>query len=333
MKLSKIAGFISGTLIGDGNFEVSDIASYKLANSKQISFISSQKHLKECSAGALLIPPGIEPDRPSIISKNPKLDFAKIILFFRPEKELKKGIHETALYSNKVNFGKDIFIGPYVEIEDNVSIGDRCQISAGVKIAEGVVIGEDCTIFPNVVIYSNVLLGSRVTLHAGVVIGSDGFGYVEEASGKHMKFPQTGRVILEDDVEIGSNSTIDRGTIEETRICSGTKIDNQVQIAHNVFVGENCLLASQVGIAGSVKIGKNVYFGGKSGSIENVEIEDDVKMAATSVASKRLKSGKTYFGFPAEEIGIAKRNLSYLRRLPDLFKKFSSFKKNEENND
>ena len=333
MRLSKIAGFINGDLIGDGDFEVSDIADYKSASSKELSFVFSEKNLKECSAGALIIPSEIQSDRPSIISRNPKLDFAKIIPLFRPDKDLKIGLDETALYGKNVKLGKNIFIGPYVVIGDDVSIGDRCQISAGTKIGEGVIIGEDCKISPNVVLYSDVVIGSRVILHAGVVIGSDGFGYVQEESGDHLKFPQTGVVVLEDDVEVGANSTIDRGTIEETRICSGTKIDNQVQIAHNVFVGENCLLASQVGIAGSVKIGKNVYFGGQSGSIEHVEIEDNVKLAAKSAASKKLITGKTYFGFPAEEIGIAKRNLSLLRRLPDLFKKFSSFDKDEEKND
>jgi len=333
MRLSKIAGFISGTLTGDGNFEVSDIAEYKNASSKELSFVILEKNLKECSAGALIIPSSIEPDRPSIISKNPKLDFAKAISLFRPVKDLKKSIHETAVYSNNVKFGEDIFIGPYVVVENNVSIGDRTQISAGVKIGEDVIIGHDCMISPNVILHSNVVIGSRVSLHAGVVIGSDGFGYVQDESGNHVKFPQTGTVIIEDDVEIGANSTIDRGTIEETRICSGTKIDNQVQIAHNVLIGEDCLLASQVGIAGSVKIVKNVFFGGKSGSIEHVEIEDNVRLAAKSVATKKLESGKTYFGFPAEEIGIAKRNLSYLRRLPKFYKRFSSFEKNEENND
>jgi UDP-3-O-[3-hydroxymyristoyl] glucosamine N-acyltransferase len=333
MRLSKIAGFISGDLRGNGNFDVSDIADYRNANCKELSFISSEKNLKESSAGALIIPPDVKADRPSIISRNPKLDFAKIITLFRPVKDFEIGIHETVIYGNNVQLAEDIFIGPYVVIEDNVSIGNRTCISSGVKISENVIIGEDCKIFPNVVLYPNVVIGARVTLHAGVIIGSDGFGYVQEKSGSHLKFPQTGTVIIEDDVEIGANSTIDRGTIDETRVCSGTKIDNQVQVAHNVLIGENCLLAAQVGIAGSVKIGKNVYFGGQSGSIEHVEIEDNVKIAAKSAATKKLKTGKTYFGFPAEEIGIAKRKLSLLRRLPDIYKKFSSFNKNEGNDD
>ena len=176
MRLSKIAGFINGDLIGDGDFEVSDIADYKSASSKELSFVFSEKNLKECSAGALIIPQEIQSDRPSIISRNPKLYLAKIIPLFRPDKDLKIGLDETALYGKNVKLGKNIFIGPYVVIGDDVSIGDRCQISAGTKIGEGVIIGEDCKISPNVVLYSDVVIGSRVILHAGVVIGSDGFG-------------------------------------------------------------------------------------------------------------------------------------------------------------
>ena len=219
---------------------------------------------------------------------------------------------------------KNIFIGPYVVIGDDVSIGDRCQISAGTKIGEGVIIGEDCKISPNVVLYSDVVIGSRVILHAGVVIGSDGFGYVQEESGDHLKFPQTGVVVLEDDVEVGANSTIDRGTIEETRICSGTKIDNQVQIGHNCIIGDHTIICGQAGIVGSTIIGRNCILAGGVGigGGSPIRLCDGVMVSAKATVTQSIDIPGIYSGVaPYMEHKKWLRNSTRYKDLDALFKR------------
>ncbi len=319
MLLADIANLLGGELIGDGNVDLQDVAEYERASPKDLSYVESAKKLAARSdAGALIIPRGLETDRPSISTQNPRLSFARAVSLFRPPRKFKPGIDDDARISDTARLGDGVYVGPFASLAGGVVLGDGSYIGAGVHVGENVNIGSGCFIHPNCVLCADVEIGARVTLHAGVVVGADGFGYIPDEEGRFFKYPQTGTVVIEDDVEIGANTTIDRATLTETRIGRGTKIDNQVQIAHNVVIGEDCILASQVGIAGSVTIGRGVMMGGRVGVADHVEIGDDAKLGANSGVLNSLEGGKTYMHFPATEIRDARRRIAVLKNLPKL---------------
>ena len=319
MLLADIANLLGGELIGDGSVELHDVAEYEKATPTDLSYVESAKKLSTHSgAGALIVPQGLETNRPSISTNNPRLSFARAVLLFRPPRKFRPGIDTGALVSDAARVGDGVYVGPFASIADGVVVGDDSYIAAGVHIGENVRIGPGCFIHPNCVLYADVEIGARVTLHAGVVVGADGFGYVPDEEGRFFKYPQTGTVVIEDDVEIGANSAIDRATLGETRIGRGTKIDNLVQIAHNVVIGENCVLAGQVGISGSVKIGRGVMMGGRVGVVDHVEIGDDAKLGADTGVLKSLEGGKVYMHNPATEIRDARRRIAVLKNLPKL---------------
>jgi UDP-3-O-[3-hydroxymyristoyl] glucosamine N-acyltransferase len=199
-----------------------------------------------------------------------------------------------------------------------VKLGAGTKILFGCYIGSGVTTGEDCLFYPNVTVRERCEIGARVIIHPGAVIGADGFGYIPDGD-RHIKVPQVGRVVLEDDVEIGANTTVDRATTDVTRVCAGTKIDNLVQIAHNCIIGENSILAGQVGVSGSVKTGKNVVAAGQSGLVGHIEIGDRVIMGAQAGVTKSIPAGMTVSGYPAREHGLAKKIYAYTARLPELY--------------
>lgn len=326
MRLLKIAEIFNGKLY---NFkedkEITGVSSILSAKEGDISFISEPKLkalAKKTKASAIFVKEPIEDtDIVQIVVENPQVAFYKLIDILYPEEEIKPRKAKTAKISKKANLGENIYIGDYVVIEDNVEIGNNTIIHPFTYIGKNTKIGNDCIIYPRVTIYKDTIIGNRVIIHSGSVIASDGFGYYQE-DGKHKKIKHIGKVVIEDDVEIGANVTIDRAMLDETIIKKGTKIDNLTMIAHNVQVGENTILVSQVGIAGSSKIGNNCILAGQVGVADHIKITDNVIITAKSGVGKDiLKAGVYGSGINAIEWSKWKKILFYLYRLNELFKK------------
>jgi UDP-3-O-[3-hydroxymyristoyl] glucosamine N-acyltransferase len=320
LSLKEISELVQGTLIGDGEILIRGVAGIKEAQAGQITFLSNPKYfafVADTKASAVLISQDAPvPDhKPVIVCKSPSLAFSKVIERFNPMKSrVEKGVHATAILGKGVHLGKEISIGPYVVIEDHVSIGDRSVISAGSFLGNGAKIGEDVLVYPNVTIRESTVIGNRVVIHSGTVIGSDGFGY-ETVEGVHHKIPQVGIVMIEDDVELGANVTVDRARFGKTVIGKGTKIDNLVQIAHNVEIGQSCMIVAQVGISGTTKIGNHVTLAGQVGVVGHIEVGDHVVVAAQAGVSNSIPSGEIYGGYPAVPLQEWKRNVAHIRRL------------------
>ena len=324
MKLSEIAEKFNGQLVNtDGNIEIKGLKSISSAKKGDLTFVADKKHLKDLektSASAILTFQKLDIQIPQVIVKNPQTVFYKLIGIMFPEEE-KIGISENAKISKSAKIGKDVYIGDFAVIEENVEIKDRVKIYPHCYIGKNTTIGENTIIYPNVVIYRDTVIGKNVIIHSGSVIASDGFGYYQE-DGKHKKIKHIGRVVIQDDVEIGANTTIDRAMVDETIIKRGTKIDNLVMIAHNCHIGENTILVSQVGIAGSSKVGNNVILAGQVGVADHVAIGDNVIVTAKSGVAKNLEPNKVYgSGFHAIEWSKWKKILFYIYKLPDILKK------------
>ena len=289
---------LGGELVGDPNLLINSVASLETAHQNSISFFNNPKYsdlLKSTKAAVVIINRDDLPDRSgtSIVIDNPYLYFAKVSQLLNPSKPLKKEVHKSAIIHPSCKLGQDIYIGPNVVIDENVSIDDGVVIHAGSMIEADSVIGKASVIHPHVVIKANTVIGKNCTLYAGCVIGSDGFGYAKDDS-RWLAIPQIGRVTLGDNVDIGSNSTIDRGALDDTIISSGVKIDNLVQIGHNCMIGENTIIAGCVGIAGSAKIGKNCAIGGAAMILGHLSITDDVTISPGSMITRSIKTSGTY---------------------------------------
>ena len=289
---------LGGELIGDSNILIDSVASLESAHKNSISFFNNPRYsdlLRTTKAAVVIVNRESLSFRSgvSIVIDNPYLYFAKVSQLLNPSKSLKKEVHKSAIIHPSCKLGLDIYIGPNVVIDENVSIDDGVVIHAGSMIEADSVIGKASVIHPHVVIKANTVIGKNCTLYAGCVIGSDGFGYAKDDN-KWLAIPQTGRVILGDNVDIGSNSTIDRGTLDDTIISSGVKIDNLVQIGHNCMIGENTIIAGCVGIAGSAKIGKNCAIGGAAMILGHLSITDDVTISPGSMITRSIKTSGTY---------------------------------------
>lgn len=289
---------LGGELIGDSNILINSVASLESAHKNSISFFNNPRYsdlLRTTKAAVVIVNRESLSFRSgvSIVIDNPYLYFAKVSQLLNPSKSLKKEVHKSAIVHPSCKLGLDIYIGPNVVIDENVSIDDGVVIHAGSMIEADSVIGKASVIHPHVVIKANTVIGKNCTLYAGCVIGSDGFGYAKDDN-KWIAIPQTGRVILGDNVDIGSNSTIDRGTLDDTIISSGVKIDNLVQIGHNCMIGENTIIAGCVGIAGSAKIGKNCAIGGAAMILGHLSITDNVTISPGSMITRSIKTSGTY---------------------------------------
>jgi len=289
---------LGGELIGDSNILINSVASLESAHKNSISFFNNPRYsdlLRTTKAAVVIVNRESLSFRSgvSIVIDNPYLYFAKVSQLLNPSKSLKKEVHKSAIIHPSCKLGLDIYIGPNVVIDENVSIDDGVVIHAGSMIEADSVIGKASVIHPHVVIKANTIIGKNCTLYAGCVIGSDGFGYAKDDN-KWLAIPQTGRVILGDNVDIGSNSTIDRGTLDDTIISSGVKIDNLVQIGHNCMIGENTIIAGCVGIAGSAKIGKNCAIGGAAMILGHLSITDNVTISPGSMITRSIKTSGTY---------------------------------------
>jgi len=332
--LKEIAKVIDGEIIGDEKVVISGVAGLKEASYGDITFLANPKYrtyLDKTAASAIITSRDIEAcSKPIIRTDNPSLAFTKAVSFIFPQEiEHFKGINPSARLGKNVKLGKDVAVGAYVVIEDDVSIGDKTIIYPGCYIGHHSEIGSNVLIYPNVTIRENICLGNRVIIHSGTVIGSDGFGYVA-VEGKHHKIPQVGTVVIGDDVEIGANVTIDRARFDKTIIGRGTKIDNLVQIAHNVIIGENCLIVAQAGIAGSTTIGNNVILAGQVGVVGHITIGDNSIVMAKSGVSKDLPAGTTVWGIPAKPADVAKRISACVQNLPRMHETLKELKKKIE---
>ena len=321
--LKELADLAGGTVKGKPEFVVSEILPLDLAGPNDLSFVESSKYLKKAlvlSAGALLLTPNTD----NIIKKhlievsNPRLAYVKLLRHCYRVKFPSCIIHPSSVIDPFANIAKDVSVGPNVVIEKGVSVGIGSVIMAGTVVGEGAVIGADCWIYPNVVIGHNCILGDRVIIFGGAVIGGDGFGYVPDEQGHHLKIPQRGIVVLEDDVEVGANSAIDRAVAGETRIGRGTKIDNLVQIAHNIHIGEDTIIVAQAGIAGSTTIGSHVIIAGQAGVNAHITIGDNAIVGAQGGATGSVPANTFVSGCPARPHKEQMRILGALQQLPEL---------------
>lgn len=322
--LEELGSLLGAKWIGHPAHIVTGVDTLDEASSTDVSFLANPRYLeamKQSRAGVICVSSemSIPGNKNLLISEDPSLLFQRIAaLFLAHETPLHpwSGIHSTAVIHETANIGVGVTIGPYAVIDAHASIGDHCSIGAHVYIGYETTLGSDCRIYPSVVIRERCQLGQRVIVQPGAIIGSCGFGYVPDATGRHIKLEQLGNVIVENDVEIGANTTIDRSRFKTTRIRQGTKIDNLVQIAHNVEIGEHNLIAALTGIAGSAKTGKQVMLGGQVGIVGHVELADGVMIATRGGVSKNLPRGK-YRGSPAIPISDYHRQEVHVRKLEE----------------
>src|SRR5437867_28084 len=319
MKLSEIAGLLDGELIGDPDTEVISAGKIESAKPHDITFLANpvyEKFVSRTNAAAIIVSKKFSCTNNVKLSfikvDDPYISFLKILEIISPKPELiPPGVHKSS--STQSELPEDVSVGANCYIGANCEIAGRTKILPNTVIMNGVKVGQDSIIYPSVTIYNGCRIGNRVIIHSGTVIGCDGFGQAKNPDGSYRKIPQTGVVVIEDDVEIGSNCSIDRATMGETKLCRGVKLDNQIQIAHNVYIGENTVIAAHTGIAGSTKIGKNCMLGGKVGVVGHIEICDDVIITAASNVSKSITKPGTYSGYRAQPMQKELREQAELR--------------------
>lgn len=332
---SQIALIISGKIEGDAQASVTSFGKIEEAQAGQLSFLSNPKYeeyLYHTAASIVIIGEAYElkkPVRTTLIRvKDAYFAFATLLAKYQEMQEQQlKGLQEPCYISKTAVLGQDIFIGAFAYLGENVKIGDHTKIYPGVFLGDGVQIGDNTTLYAGVKIMHQCVIGNHVSIHAGTVIGSDGFGFAPQADGSFAKVPQIGNVIVEDDVEIGANTTIDRATIGSTIIKKGAKLDNLIQIAHNVEIGSSTVVAAQAGISGSTKVGKGVMVGGQVGIVGHINIGDGAKINAQSGVSKSMKPGQAVTGSPAYDYTGALRSQALTRKLPELEQRIQQLEK------
>ncbi len=332
MKLEEICDLLGGRLEGDPDLEIHGVNGIEEGREGEISFISHKKYVAEmessqCSAFVAPEKITVSHEKAAIYVKNPHLAFVKLLNLFHPSKKEEPGISPQSFISKSAIIERDVTIYPMVYVGENTKICGNTVIHPGAFIGYNVKIGVECIVYANVSIYDGTVIGDRVVIHSGAVIGSDGFGYVLDEEGNRHKIPQVGNVVIEDEVEIGANTCIDRATVGETRILKGVKLDNLVQIAHNCVVGEDSVMAAQVGISGSCKIGKRVMMGGQVGMADHVNVGDDVMIVGQSGVPSDLEGKQIYAGSPTVKHSSWRKAQAALPKLPDLIKKARSMEK------
>ena len=321
--VAALAALVGGRVVGNADVMVERVADIDAATEKDIAFVDDAKAVQRAEdsrAACLIVPGGCRvSSKDCIEAKNPNLAFARIAVVLHPARNFKPSIHPTAIVPLSAKVDETAFIGARVCIGERVSVGASAEIHAGTVIGDDVKIGRECVIHPNVTLYANVTIGDRVILHAGVVVGADGFGYVRD-DGAYRKFPQIGTVEIEDDVEIGANSCIDRGALGYTRIGRGTKIDNLVQVAHNVSVGERVVIAAQTGISGSTVVEDDCVIGGQVGMGDHARVERGAIIGSKAgvLPGKIVRGGQVYWGVPVRPLAEYKRLNAHFGRLPQM---------------
>jgi UDP-3-O-[3-hydroxymyristoyl] glucosamine N-acyltransferase len=324
MKLGDLAAHLRCELDGDAAIEIVRVATIEEAGPGELTFLANSKYasaLSSTRAAAVIVAPEVTGAPCAVLrSPNPYLSFARAIALLHPSARPAPAVHPTALVAPDAVVESDVFIGPYVVIGEGAHIGARCILHAHTVIGAGATVGPDCVVHPRVSVRERVRIGARCVIQDGAVIGSDGFGFAHRADGTHEKIPQVATVVIEDDVEIGANTTIDRPAVGETRVKQGTKIDNLVQIAHGVLVGTNSLLAAQVGIAGSSVIGNDVMLGGQVGVTGHVTVGDRVKASAKTGVTGNVPADAFITGYPHMENLEWRKSYAVFKRLPEMRK-------------
>jgi UDP-3-O-[3-hydroxymyristoyl] glucosamine N-acyltransferase len=328
--LQELSEYVGGTVIGDPSIKIRGVMGIDDAQEGYITFISNDKYIKKINqtkASAIIVSPKLKAtnfplsqkrERSLLVCNNPYLAFAKLVeLLMYKKPTYTKDIDDSARIDKTALIGQDVSIHPYVTIGKNTRIGNRVVLYPCVYIGDDCTVGDDTIIYPNAVIYNETVIGKRVTIHSNTVIGSSGFGYAPDGQ-SYYKIPQVGVTIIEDDVDIGANTTINRAVLGETIIRRGTKIDSQVVISHNVEIGENSLIVSQVGIAGSAKIGRHVTLAGGAGVVGHVHVGDNVTVGGYSGVINDIPSNETYLGAPALPIKRMRRCYVIIEKLPEL---------------
>jgi UDP-3-O-[3-hydroxymyristoyl] glucosamine N-acyltransferase len=322
MKLRELAERLGCRLEGDGEIDIVGVAAIQDASPGHVTFLANPKYASALATtrAAAVIARGDVPAGSSAMlrSEDPYLAFARAVSLFAPAWRPAPGIHALTAVATDAHIGRDVSIGPFVAIGEGANVGDRTVIFPNVTIGPGAAIGTDCIVHSNVAVRERVIIGDRVILQNGVVIGGDGYGFVRRPDGTHEKIPQVATVVIEDDVELGANTTVDRPAVGETRIKAGTKIDNLVQVGHGVIVGRNVLMAAQVGIAGSTEIGDDVMFGGQVGVGGHLTVGKGATAVGQSGVTNSLDAGATVAGYPAIDSREWRKASVIFRRLPEL---------------
>jgi UDP-3-O-[3-hydroxymyristoyl] glucosamine N-acyltransferase len=325
--LSEIAAIVNGSLTGDGRIVISGAGSLEYAQAGDITYIDRPELLPmaDTSPAAALIAPKNAPrgQKPMILTEDPRLAFSKVLEIFAPRPNVHAGVHPTAVVAASAKLGQSVSVGAGAYVGEGTVLADRAIVYPLAYIGDNVTIGEDSVIYPHVYVGDRVTLGARVMIHAGASIGGDGFGYIQE-NGRQRKIPQIGTVIVGDDVEIGANATVDRATVSATQIGRGTKIDDHVHVAHNVVIGEDCLICGQVGISGSARIGNRVVMAGQVGVNDHITIGDDIVIGGQAGVFSDLPAPGYYSGYPAKPHNHSLRVLAATQKLPEALRRLKA---------
>ena len=322
---AQIAGILEGEVVGNPDAEVFKLSKIEEGTEGSLTFLANPKYINyiySTQASVTIVNNTFEPEQ-EITTTLIKVDdayksFSKLLEYYNQVKLMKSGIEQPSVISDGVTYGSDLYLGSFCYVGKNVTIGKNVKIYPNSFIGDNVTIGDDCVFFAGVRIYSETVIGNRCTIHSGTIIGSDGFGFAPQEDGTYAKVPQIGNVIIEDDVEIGACTTVDRATLGSTIIRKGVKLDNHIQVAHNVEIGENTVIAAQTGIAGTTKIGKNCLIGGQVGFAGHLVIGDGVKIQAQSGIGKNLEAGEVVQGSPAFNYGDFAKSFVHFRNLPKI---------------
>lgn len=330
---AQIAGILEGEVVGNPEAEVFKLSKIEEGTEGSLTFLANSKYtnyIYSTKATVTIVNSTFEPEQ-EITTTLIKVEdayksFSKLLEYYNQVKLMKSGIEQPSVISDGVTYGSDLYLGSFCYIGKNVTIGNNVKIYPNSFIGDNVTIGDDCVFFAGVRIYSETVIGNRCTIHSGTIIGSDGFGFAPQEDGTYAKVPQIGNVIIEDDVEIGACTTVDRATLGSTIIRKGVKLDNHIQVAHNVEIGENTVIAAQTGIAGTTKIGKNCLIGGQVGFAGHLVIGDGVKIQAQSGIGKNLEAGEVVQGSPAFNYGDFAKSFVHFRNLPKIVTEIEELK-------
>jgi UDP-3-O-[3-hydroxymyristoyl] glucosamine N-acyltransferase len=330
----QIAGILEGEVVGNPNAEVFKLSKIEEGTNGSLTFLSNpkyQNYIYSTEASVTIVNKSFEPEQ-ALSTTLIKVEdayqaFSKLLEYYNQVKLMKSGIEQPSVISENVEYGENLYLGSFCYIGKNVRIGKNVKVYPNTFVGDNVVIGDNCILFAGVRVYSETEIGNNCIIHSGTIIGSDGFGFAPLEDGTYSKIPQIGNVILEDDVEIGSCTTIDRATIGSTIIRKGVKLDNQIQIAHNVEIGENTVIAAQTGVAGSTKIGKSCMIGGQVGISGHLIIGDNVKIQAQSGIGKNIKEGEIIQGSPAFNYGDFSKSYVHFKNLPKIVTEIEDLKK------